>query len=259
MNHNQNARQNRQPRSGQSNRSHKSNQHNNQKRGGKSRQNNNRGQQPNSPTRQMDSRGPAGNQRGTAVQLYEKYKTLAQDRRATDRLESESLFQHADHYYRVYAEFAATEAANKAAHDKEVARKALEEAERRANAKPVEDVRQNDHPEQPLESKDSPKKPDYNNKPKKPIYVAKNTPDPAQDEPEQPALELDLDVPKKKTVKKTIKKTDKKITAKPVKPQEDHSENMAEDIAPPKKKRVHAAKASEKPPEEIVIATDAEA
>ncbi len=170
----------------------------------------------------MDSRGPAGNQRGTAVQLYEKYKTLAQDRRATDRLESESLSQHADHYYRVYAEFAATEAANKAAHDKEVARKALEEAERRANAKSAEDVRQNDYPE-------------------------------------QPALKLDLDVPKKKPVKKAIKKA----AAKPVKPQEDHSEDMAEDMAedsaPPKKKRARPAKASEKPPEKTTITTDAEA
>jgi len=141
MKQNQNTRQNRQGRS---------NQYNNQKRPGKSRHNNNRNQQPNTANRQIDSRGPGGNQRGNAKQLYEKYKLMAQEKRASDRLESESLSQHADHYYRVYAEFAAAEAASQLAREqakeqakeqqakerqaREQAKQAQAEAERRANS-----------------------------------------------------------------------------------------------------------------------------
>ncbi len=135
MKQNQNPRQNRQGRSGQYN---KSNQNNNQKRGGKGRHNNNRQQQPTSPNRQVDSRGPAGSLRGNAKQLYEKYKTLAQEKRASDRQLSESLYQYADHYYRIFAEFAAIEAANQVAKENERAKRAQEEAERRANTKPPE-------------------------------------------------------------------------------------------------------------------------
>ncbi|VAV88980.1 hypothetical protein MNBD_ALPHA02-922 [hydrothermal vent metagenome] len=95
-------------------------------------------QQPNSPTRQIDSRGPAGSQRGNAKQLYEKYKMLAQEKRATDRLEFEALSQHADHYYRIYAEFATAEAAAQVKREQERAKKAEIEAEQKANAVSVE-------------------------------------------------------------------------------------------------------------------------
>ncbi|PCI46272.1 MAG: hypothetical protein COB49_08655 [Alphaproteobacteria bacterium] len=129
----QNTRQNRQGRSGQ---------HNNQKRPGKGRHNQNRQQQPNSPTRQIDSRGPAGNQRGNAKQLYERYKDLAQEKRVSDRLEAEALGQYADHYYRVHAEFAAAEAASQKvreeAREKEQARKDAAEAERQARTAAAE-------------------------------------------------------------------------------------------------------------------------
>ena len=135
MKQNQNARQNRQGRSGQYN---KPNQNNNQKRGGKGRHNNNRQQQPASPTRQVDSRGPAGSLRGNAKQLYEKYKTLAQEKRSSDRQLSESLYQYADHYYRIFAEFAAIEAANLVARENERAKHAREEAEKRENTRPPE-------------------------------------------------------------------------------------------------------------------------
>jgi len=155
MKQNQNTRQNRQGRS---------NQYNNQKRPGKSRHNNNRNQQPNTASRQIDSRGPGGNQRGNAKQLYEKYKLMAHERRASDRLESESLSQHADHYYRIYAEFAAAEAASQLAREqaKEQAReqakeqervkKAQEDAERRTNStdkEPLANIAAEVTPEQP--------------------------------------------------------------------------------------------------------------
>lgn len=129
MKQNQNSRHNRQGRPSQ---------HSNQKRPSKGRHNQNRQQQSNSPNRQMDSRGPAGNQRGNAKQLYERYKTLAQEKRASDRLESEALYQYADHYYRLYDEFASVEAATQAARDKtrqeEQAKKQQEEDVRQVNA-----------------------------------------------------------------------------------------------------------------------------
>jgi len=257
MNQNQNNRQNRQGRPGQSNKSHQ----NNQKRGGgKPRQHNNRAHQPNSPTKQMDSRGPAGHQRGTAVQLYEKYKLLAQDRRASDRLESESLSQHADHYYRIYAEFSAVEAAAKAVREKEIARKALEDAERRANAKPVESkpsvqAAENGQPGQNSEENNMPEKPGKSpekspeQKPekspeKKPVYVAKNGVGDAQ---AQPALELDLDVPKKRPVKKAIKKAPENIETEASQIPEEKIQ-----AAPPKKRTVRARK-------KVIAETDADA
>jgi len=135
MKPNQNARQNRQGRPNQ----YSNNQHNNQKRAGKGRHSPNRNPQPNTPNRQMDSRGPAGNLRGNAKQLYEKYKTLAQEKRLSNRLESESFNQHADHYYRIFAEFAAEEAAKELRREQEQTRKAEAEAERRVNSAPKEE------------------------------------------------------------------------------------------------------------------------
>ncbi|WP_339861408.1 DUF4167 domain-containing protein [Paremcibacter congregatus] len=148
MKPNQNAGQNRQGRP---------HQNNNQKRQNKGRANQQRNQQPrnqqgrsqpsNSGNRQMESRGPGGNLRGNAKQLYEKYIALAQEKRASDRLEAESLAQHGDHYYRIYAETAASEAAAQVARDAEKARKAEAEAERRVNSKPVEDNQNKQEPQ----------------------------------------------------------------------------------------------------------------
>jgi len=151
MKQNQNPRHNRQGRPGQHN---KPNQHNNQKRNGKGRHNSGRQQQqPNSSTRQVDSRGPAGSLRGNAKQLYEKYKALAQEKRATDRLEFEALSQHADHYYRIYAEFAAAEAAVQVKREQERARKAEIEVEQRANTVSAEQAAQDIPPEIKTEPK----------------------------------------------------------------------------------------------------------
>jgi len=222
MKQNQNSRQNRQSRSGQSNKHH---QHNNQKRGGGKARQNNQTQHPNSPTRQVDSRGPAGNLRGTAAQLFEKYKILAQDKRASDRLESESLSQHADHYYRIYAEIAAADAASQVARDKEMAKKAQEEAERRANAKPIEPQKQ---------------------EATRPKQEAKT--DSAKD---VTPLKLDLDVPKKKHSEK------KPIEKKPKEPEKTSQESSAD--MTPTKRRGRPAKISATSPEEKNAATDAEA
>lgn len=44
--------------------------------------------------------------RGNAHQVYEKYLTLARDATTSgDRVLAESLYQHADHYFRIYSAF----------------------------------------------------------------------------------------------------------------------------------------------------------
>lgn len=54
--------------------------------------------------RQYDSNGPEGKVRGTAVQLYERYKAASRETHASDPILSEAYGQFADHYYRVAAE-----------------------------------------------------------------------------------------------------------------------------------------------------------
>ncbi|MFT6072340.1 MAG: hypothetical protein ACJAXL_000877, partial [Alphaproteobacteria bacterium] len=52
-----------------------------------------------------DSNGPTGRQRGNASTLYEKYGTLARDMNVSgDRVMSENLMQHAEHYLRIVHE-----------------------------------------------------------------------------------------------------------------------------------------------------------
>ena len=60
-----------------------------------------RRQSPN-VNRALDSTGPDVKIRGTAVQIHDKYQTLARDAAsAGDRVRAESLLQHAEHYFRV--------------------------------------------------------------------------------------------------------------------------------------------------------------
>lgn len=77
-----------------------------QKRGrGRGGSNNRR---PSTPNRNQtfDSNGPDVRIRGNAHQVFEKYLTLARDAStAGDRVLAESLFQHADHYFRIYSAF----------------------------------------------------------------------------------------------------------------------------------------------------------
>lgn len=73
---------------------------------GRGRGGNNR--RPNVPNRNQtfDSNGPDVRIRGNAHQVFEKYLTLARDAStAGDRVLAESLFQHADHYFRIYSAF----------------------------------------------------------------------------------------------------------------------------------------------------------
>ncbi|MGH7191429.1 MAG: DUF4167 domain-containing protein, partial [Acetobacteraceae bacterium] len=50
----------------------------------------------------FDSKGPEHRLRGTAQQLFEKYLQLGRDATGSgDRVMAESLFQHAEHYFRI--------------------------------------------------------------------------------------------------------------------------------------------------------------
>jgi len=59
---------------------------------------------PNPLTRSYESNGPDVKIRGTALHIAEKYAQLARDAHASgDRVHSENLLQHAEHYFRIVA------------------------------------------------------------------------------------------------------------------------------------------------------------
>jgi len=54
------------------------------------------------PNRSLESNGPSVKLQGTAVQVYDKYLTLARDATSSgDRVAAENFFQHAEHYFRI--------------------------------------------------------------------------------------------------------------------------------------------------------------
>ncbi len=58
--------------------------------------------QSNPANRSYESNGPEVRVRGSASQIYEKYQALARDAQSSgDRVMSENLMQHAEHYYRI--------------------------------------------------------------------------------------------------------------------------------------------------------------
>lgn len=77
---------------------------NNQSNGGGGNNNN---RKPGSARHQtFDSNGPDTRVRGTAIQVYEKYMSLARDATTSgDRVMAENYYQHAEHYYRIIASF----------------------------------------------------------------------------------------------------------------------------------------------------------
>jgi hypothetical protein len=60
------------------------------------------GQMPTNRNHVFDSNGPDVRVRGTAQQLFERYLQLGRDATsAGDRVQAESYFQHAEHYFRI--------------------------------------------------------------------------------------------------------------------------------------------------------------
>lgn len=57
---------------------------------------------PASRSHTFESHGPEGRIRGTAQQVHERYLVMARDASSSgDLITAESLFQHAEHYYRL--------------------------------------------------------------------------------------------------------------------------------------------------------------
>ncbi len=60
-----------------------------------------------------DSNGPNVRIRGNALQIFEKYQQLARDSTTGDRISTESLLQHAEHYFRLHTAQAASSSDNR--------------------------------------------------------------------------------------------------------------------------------------------------
>ncbi len=176
----------------------------NHKQNNRSRNQNNRGgrkgsgrkqsQQPLTATKQIDSNGPAGKLRGNVKQLYDKYKALAHDNKTKDRTSSEAYGQYAHHYYTLYSEFAAAEAAQQLERENEKARRLQEDAEDQANIVPIletEGRESKQEDDQQIEVEKSPEdaKPDT----KGPDSVQKKKRTRARKKPEAAAPELPLE------------------------------------------------------------------
>jgi hypothetical protein len=94
MRHNQNGRRFRGRNNGQNHGGHSHGGHNN-----------NHGRRVNPRVQTFDSNGPDVRIRGNAIQITEKYLTLARDAQASgDRVLAESYLQHAEHYQRMLNE-----------------------------------------------------------------------------------------------------------------------------------------------------------
>ncbi|MCP5381248.1 MAG: DUF4167 domain-containing protein [Kordiimonadaceae bacterium] len=128
MTSNQKPRQNN--RSGRHSNKQKNRGRNQNGRGGSSKK---QSQQPLTTTRQVDSHGPAGKIRGNVKQLYDKYKELAHENKTKDRTDSEAYGQYAHHYYMLYSEIAAAEAAMEVEREAEKVRQQEEAAENQSN------------------------------------------------------------------------------------------------------------------------------
>jgi Domain of unknown function (DUF4167) len=131
MNSNQKSRQNH--RSGRQNNKQNNRGRNQNARGGRKGPSNKQSQQPLTASKQVDSYGPAGKLRGNVKQLYDKYHALAIETRTKDSTDSEAYGQYAHHYFSLYSEFAAAEAAQQVERENEKKRKQQEAAENQSN------------------------------------------------------------------------------------------------------------------------------
>jgi len=183
MSSNQNSRQNN--RSGRH-----SNKQNNRGRnqggrgGGRKSPSHNQSQQPLTATCQVDSYGPDGKLRGNVKQLYDKYKAMANDCRTKDRTLSEAHGQYAHHYYTLYAEFTAAEAAQAGERKNEKMRKQQEASESQSIIVPLMDNDQAPDENSGLDDEEETAEVEQEEeKPKKSPKSKKKTSDPAPELP----------------------------------------------------------------------------
>ncbi|MEM8615755.1 MAG: DUF4167 domain-containing protein [Pseudomonadota bacterium] len=85
------------------------------------------------PNKHFESNGPDVRIRGSAQQILDKYLQYARDAQTSgDRVKAEALFQHAEHYARIVAEFEKQKEAARAEREAREAQKAEERAQREA-------------------------------------------------------------------------------------------------------------------------------
>ena len=114
------------------------------------------------PNRHNESNGPDVRIRGSAQQILEKYMQYARDAQTSgDRVKAEALFQHAEHYARIVAEFdRLKEEARQEREARDAARadeRAQKDAEREARAE--DEDGDDDDAETASESSDTDEKP----------------------------------------------------------------------------------------------------
>ena len=85
------------------------------------------------PNRHYESNGPEVRIRGSAQQILDKYLQYARDAQTSgDRVKAEALFQHAEHYARIVAEFEKQKEEARIEREAREAAKAEERAQREA-------------------------------------------------------------------------------------------------------------------------------
>ena len=85
------------------------------------------------PNRHYESNGPDVRIRGSAQQILDKYLQYARDAQTSgDRVKAEALFQHAEHYARIVAEFERVREAERQEREQREAAKAEERAQQEA-------------------------------------------------------------------------------------------------------------------------------
>ena len=155
-------------------------------------------------------------------QLYGKYKELALDERTRDRKSSEAYGKYAHHYYTLYSEFAAAEAAEEVEKEKQAKRKREAEAENQAILAKKEDESSNNDIKEVMIAAENITflgEPEILEKPK--ADKPKSKPKPEQST--QESLDLPLDV-----VEADVKPKRKPAVCKPRKVKEAIKEDVAE-------------------------------
>lgn len=103
------------------------------------------GPAPSNPNKHFESNGPDVRIRGSAAQILEKYIQYARDAQtAGDRVKAEALFQHAEHYARIVAEFDKEQERIRLDREFREQQKADERAQREAEERAERQARQAD-------------------------------------------------------------------------------------------------------------------
>ena len=88
----------------------------------------------------LESNGPEGRVRGTAQQILDRYQAMARDAQSSgDSVLAENLFQHAEHYQRLVAQFTPPQAQQQQPQPSEAARSGDSGSETETDGRPDRD------------------------------------------------------------------------------------------------------------------------